>query len=133
MKKTTVERVVYVTEVAFAPHGLVETSWHTITTQAGVNLTSVNDYFGSKKGLLQVVAERFLESFSVDLKAHLNTLFSMQCKHLDILLQLYRGLIVAALSIVQGSQALASVCAAEICATAWSAKKCCNNCLSVKW
>jgi AcrR family transcriptional regulator len=60
MTNSTINRILDAAEVEFAAHGFVETSLRTITTKAKVNLAAVNYHFGSKKGLIQAVTDRFL-------------------------------------------------------------------------
>ncbi|WKE67034.1 TetR/AcrR family transcriptional regulator [Gallaecimonas kandeliae] len=52
-----------VAERLFAEHGFNDTSLRLITSDAGVNLASVNYHFGSKKALIQAVLARYLDSF----------------------------------------------------------------------
>lgn len=71
MTSTTIDRILDAAEVEFAAHGFVETSLRTITTKANVNLAAVNYHFGSKKGLIQSVTDRFLEPLIKNLQVHL--------------------------------------------------------------
>ena len=56
----TSQSIVRAAEVLFAENGFAETTVRQITARAGVNLAAVNYHFGSKKGLVQAVAEKFL-------------------------------------------------------------------------
>ena len=56
----TSQSIVRAAEVLFAENGFAETTVRQITAKAGVNLAAVNYHFGSKKGLVQAVAEKFL-------------------------------------------------------------------------
>ena len=68
----TVERILDAAEQLFAEKGFAETSLRLITSKAGVNLTAVNYYFGSKKALIQAVFVRFLNPFVSSLEAELD-------------------------------------------------------------
>ena len=72
MTHATTDRILDAAEVEFAAHGFVETSVRTITTKAKVNLAAVNYHFGSKKGLIQAVTDRFLGPLSQQLQIQLN-------------------------------------------------------------
>ena len=72
MTHATTDRILDAAEVEFAAHGFVETSVRTITTKAKVNLAAVNYHFGSKKGLIQAVTDRFLGPLSQHLQIQLN-------------------------------------------------------------
>ena len=54
----TKERILDVAERLFADHGYATTSLRDITTEADVNLASVNYHFGSKDALLIAVLNR---------------------------------------------------------------------------
>lgn len=56
----TSSRIIRAAEQLFAEQGFKETTMRQITTLADVNLAAVNYHFGSKKGLIQSVAERSL-------------------------------------------------------------------------
>lgn len=56
----TSSRIVRAAEKLFAEQGFKETTMRQITTLADVNLAAVNYHFGSKKGLIQSVAEQSL-------------------------------------------------------------------------
>jgi len=72
MPNSTIDRILDAAEVEFAAHGFVETSLRTITTKAKVNLAAVNYHFGSKKGLIQAVTDRFLGPLTQNLQAQLS-------------------------------------------------------------
>jgi AcrR family transcriptional regulator len=61
----TAERILNTAEVLFAEHGFDATSMRMITSQAGVNLASVNYHFGSKEGLFQEVFRRRLTALNL--------------------------------------------------------------------
>ena len=58
MAGDTKDRILDVAERLFADFGLPSTSLRDITSEAGVNLASVNYHFGSKEALLVAVLER---------------------------------------------------------------------------
>ena len=72
MTSSTIDRILDAAEVEFAAHGFVETSLRTITTKAKVNLAAVNYHFGSKKGLIQAVTDRFLDPLTQNLQVQLS-------------------------------------------------------------
>ena len=72
MASSTIDRILDAAEAEFAAHGFVETSLRTITAKAKVNLAAVNYHFGSKKGLIQAVTDRFLGPLTENLQAQLN-------------------------------------------------------------
>ncbi|MDC9719107.1 MAG: TetR/AcrR family transcriptional regulator [Gammaproteobacteria bacterium] len=72
MTSSTIDRILDAAEVEFAAHGFVETSLRTITSKAKVNLAAVNYHFGSKKGLIQAVTDRFLGPLTQNLQAQLS-------------------------------------------------------------
>tara|TARA_B110000503_G_scaffold18326_1_gene26935 strand:- start:368 stop:1021 length:654 start_codon:yes stop_codon:yes gene_type:complete len=72
MPNSTIDRILDAAEVEFAAHGFVETSVRTITAKAKVNLAAVNYHFGSKKGLIQAVTDRFLDPLTQHLQVQLN-------------------------------------------------------------
>ena len=76
MTSSTIDRILDAAEVEFAAHGFVETSLRTITTKAKVNLAAVNYHFGSKKGLIQAVTDRFLDPLTQNLQVQLIADFS---------------------------------------------------------
>ncbi len=58
MTADTKERILNVAERSFADRGFPATSLRDITSEAGVNIASVNYHFGSKEALLAAVLER---------------------------------------------------------------------------
>jgi AcrR family transcriptional regulator len=72
MTSSTIDRILDAAEAEFAAHGFVETSLRTITTKANVNLAAVNYHFGSKKGLIQAVTDRFLGPLTQQLHSRLS-------------------------------------------------------------
>ncbi|MCC5854847.1 MAG: TetR family transcriptional regulator [Idiomarina sp.] len=76
MKKAaqTCERIIRAAERLFAEQGFEATSLREITQVAGVNLASVNYHFGSKKGLIQAVMERYQSVFMPALQQQLQAL-----------------------------------------------------------
>lgn len=58
--KGTSANIVQAAETLFAEQGFAETTVRQITSKADVNLAAINYHFGSKKGLIQAVAEKFL-------------------------------------------------------------------------
>ena len=60
MPASTKERILDVAERLFADRGFPATPLRDITSEAGVNLASVNYHFGSKEALLAAVLERRL-------------------------------------------------------------------------
>lgn len=56
----TAANIVRAAETLFAEQGFTDTTVRQITARAQVNLAAVNYHFGSKKGLIQAVAEKFL-------------------------------------------------------------------------
>lgn len=71
---TTQEKILNAAEALFAEQGFEQTSLRQITTEAEVNLASVNYHFGSKKALIQAVMARYLEVFMPKLAAQLTAL-----------------------------------------------------------
>lgn len=57
----TATRIVLAAEALFAEQGFIETTMRQITARADVNLAAVNYHYGSKNGLIEAVAQRFLE------------------------------------------------------------------------
>lgn len=57
----TATRIVLAAEELFAEHGFIETTMRQITARAEVNLAAVNYHYGSKSGLIEAVARRFLD------------------------------------------------------------------------
>lgn len=64
MKKTTADRILDTAERLFARDGYHPTSLRKITGEAGVNLGSINYYFSSKHGLMEVVIQRRLTTLN---------------------------------------------------------------------
>lgn len=62
-KVATKDKILDVAEGLFAERGFNGTSLRTITSEAGVNLASVNYHFGDKKTLIRAVLDRYLEIF----------------------------------------------------------------------
>ncbi|GAB3033143.1 TetR family transcriptional repressor PsrA [Bowmanella dokdonensis] len=60
MSAETKTEILNAAESLFAEHGFGDTSLRAITSQAKVNLASVNYHFGSKKQLIQEVLQRYL-------------------------------------------------------------------------
>lgn len=71
---STQEKILNAAEALFAEQGFEQTSLRQITTEAEVNLASVNYHFGSKKSLIQAVMARYLEVFMPSLQAELEQL-----------------------------------------------------------
>ena len=63
-------------EILFSEHGFADTSLRAITSQASVNLASVNYHFGSKKLLIQEVLRRYLDIFVPEVGVQLQTLLN---------------------------------------------------------
>ena len=62
----TLERLFDAAEELFAEKGVRQTSLREITGLAGVNLASVNYYFGSKLGLIEAVLRRRLDPLNTE-------------------------------------------------------------------
>ena len=60
MATDTKERILNVAELLFADRGFPATALRDITSEASVNIASVNYHFGSKEALLAAVLERRL-------------------------------------------------------------------------
>ena len=105
MKKTTVERILDAAEFEFGAHGFVETSLRTITSKAGVNLAAVNYHFGSKKGLIQAVADRFFEPLTLGIQKRLQGMDMRQQSNHQVLTGIYTDLMLEALNIAQRNTA----------------------------
>jgi len=73
-KVDTKTKILNAAEQLFAERGFADTSLRLITSQAEVNLASVNYHFGSKKELIQAVLARYLEVFVPGLQTALNAL-----------------------------------------------------------
>lgn len=65
--KGTSASIVEAAETLFAEQGFTETTVRQITSRADVNLAAINYHFGSKKGLIQAVAEKFLTPLCAEL------------------------------------------------------------------
>lgn len=70
--KGTSASIVNAAEILFAEQGFTETTVRQITSRADVNLAAINYHFGSKKGLIQAVAEKFLTPLCTELGAMLD-------------------------------------------------------------
>jgi AcrR family transcriptional regulator len=77
-KIDTKNRILDAAEVLFAERGFADTSLRLITSEADVNLASVNYHFGSKKELIQAVLDRYLSLFMPELDARLHTLMAQE-------------------------------------------------------
>lgn len=66
--KGTSASIVTAAETLFAEQGFTETTVRQITARAEVNLAAINYHFGSKKGLIQAVAEKFLTPLCAELQ-----------------------------------------------------------------
>jgi len=73
-KIDTKTKILNAAEQLFAERGFADTSLRLITSQAEVNLASVNYHFGSKKELIQAVLARYFDIFSPALEASLKEL-----------------------------------------------------------
>jgi len=71
-KVDTKTKILNAAEQLFAERGYADTSLRLITSQAEVNLASVNYHFGSKKELIQAVLARYLDVFVPSLTAALD-------------------------------------------------------------
>ncbi|MDO6562509.1 TetR/AcrR family transcriptional regulator [Amphritea sp. 1_MG-2023] len=67
-QSATAKKIMLSAEALFAEQGFAETTMREITSAANVNLAAVNYHFGSKKGLIAAVAEKYL----TPLVTHLN-------------------------------------------------------------
>ncbi|RUO31351.1 TetR/AcrR family transcriptional regulator [Aliidiomarina sanyensis] len=70
----TKDKIIVTAEMLFAEHGFEQTSLRQITSEADVNLASVNYHFGSKKALIQAVMARYQSVFMPALDAQLTEL-----------------------------------------------------------
>ena len=77
-KIDTKNRILDAAEVLFAERGFADTSMRLITSEADVNLASVNYHFGSKKEMIQAVLDRYLSLFMPDLNARLRVLMEQE-------------------------------------------------------
>lgn len=64
----TAKKILLSAEALFAEQGFAETTMREITSAAKVNLAAVNYHFGSKKGLIAAVAEKYLTPLMSDLQ-----------------------------------------------------------------
>ena len=74
----TKTKILDTAESLFAERGFTETSLRQITSEADVNLASVNYHFGSKKALIQAVLSRYLEMFMPSLGDELDHLLKQK-------------------------------------------------------
>lgn len=70
----TKQKIIEVAESLFAEKGFKDTSLRAITSQANVNLASVNYHFGDKKTLIRAVLDRYLEEFMPQFERELESL-----------------------------------------------------------
>lgn len=70
----TKDKIILAAEKLFSEHGFEQTSLRQITSEADVNLASVNYHFGSKKSLIQAVMARYQSVFMPALDEQLNRL-----------------------------------------------------------
>ncbi|WP_299178487.1 TetR/AcrR family transcriptional regulator [uncultured Neptuniibacter sp.] len=75
--KGTSASIVKAAEALFAEQGFTETTVRQITSRADVNLAAINYHFGSKKGLIQAVAEKFLTPLCIELESMLDQRLSV--------------------------------------------------------
>ena len=75
-KQETKQKILNTAELLFAEQGFNDTSLRQITGAAGVNLASVNYHFGSKKGLIKAVLDRYLSLFMPNVDAALSQLLT---------------------------------------------------------
>ncbi|MCW8883807.1 MAG: TetR family transcriptional regulator [Motiliproteus sp.] len=68
MSQDTAKRILDAAITLFAEHGFQETSLRDITGLADVNLASVNYHYGSRKALVQAVADHYLAPLCRDLE-----------------------------------------------------------------
>ena len=62
-KTASRERIFQAAISLFARHGFAETGMRDLVAEAGVNLSMVNYFFGSKKGLLKEILDSFLSGY----------------------------------------------------------------------
>jgi len=67
-QSVTAKKILLSAEVLFAEQGFAETTMREITSAANVNLAAVNYHFGSKKGLIAAVAEKYIAPLMADLQ-----------------------------------------------------------------
>ncbi|WP_432459463.1 TetR/AcrR family transcriptional regulator [Agarivorans sp. QJM3NY_25] len=91
VRQGTKSKILDAAERLFAERGFADTSLRLITSEAEVNLASVNYHFGSKKELIQAVLMRYLEQFMplVDEAMLVHT----QSKHAPSLEQVFNSFI----------------------------------------
>ncbi|GGA70225.1 TetR family transcriptional regulator [Neiella marina] len=77
-RQTTQNKILDAAERLFAERGFADTSLRLITSEADVNLASVNYHFGSKKALIKAVLARYLEQFMPRLSDALDELLQSQ-------------------------------------------------------
>ncbi|MGB0203917.1 MAG: TetR/AcrR family transcriptional regulator [Neptuniibacter sp.] len=94
--KGTPSSIVDAAEALFAEQGFAETTVRQITSRAKVNLAAINYHFGSKKGLIQAVAEKFITPLCNELNSQMDSYVGMETKPtLDELLEmLMRALLI---------------------------------------
>ncbi|GGK69048.1 TetR/AcrR family transcriptional regulator [Amphritea balenae] len=67
-QSATAKKIMVAAEALFAEQGFAETTMREITGAAKVNLAAVNYHFGSKKGLINAVAEKYLNPLAVSVQ-----------------------------------------------------------------
>lgn len=67
----TATRIILAAEELFSEQGFIETTMRQITARAEVNLAAVNYHYGSKSGLIEAVAQRFLDPLCEQLEQRL--------------------------------------------------------------
>ncbi|MBD1388569.1 TetR/AcrR family transcriptional regulator [Neiella sp. HB171785] len=77
-RQTTQNKILDAAERLFAERGFADTSLRLITSEADVNLASVNYHFGSKKALIKAVLARYLEQFMPRLSNALDELLAAE-------------------------------------------------------
>lgn len=77
-RQNTQNKILDAAERLFAERGFADTSLRLITSEADVNLASVNYHFGSKKALIKAVLGRYLEQFMPRLSAELDILLAAE-------------------------------------------------------
>lgn len=80
----TAANIVRAAETLFAEQGFADTTVRQITTRADVNLAAVNYHFGSKKGLIQAVAEKFIGPLCQNIEDSLDQRTSANDKSVSI-------------------------------------------------
>lgn len=71
-QSATAKKILLSAEALFAEQGFAETTMREITGAAKVNLAAVNYHFGSKKGLISAVAEKYLTPLVSNLQDELS-------------------------------------------------------------